>query len=381
LGDPVLGCSRSTVFYYSSLAADTRLPPLGNLSGISVSKSIDGGNTFQGAIMAVSKPAANHMLDKDWMAVDGSNLHVTYTDFFVSDPRCPPPGVGTSIEYVRSVDGGVTWSAPIVLDIVCGFTPFVQGSQVTVGPQGSNVVYVAWESFPAGLGTGRTIPLKKSVNGGETFPALFTTVSAVTAVGDGSRVQGLFRTFIDLQGLAVDRTSNQPTSGNVYTTWHDGRGKSQADPFASPGCKGAATYCFGDVLLSRSTNGGSAWLPPFQVNNDPLSLADHLFPGLAVDNTGGVRVVFYDRRRDSRNFLIDTFVGTSLDGGASWTNTRVTPNSFPSIHAQDLVVNPAYMGDYLGIAADKLRQNAGVIEAWGDNSLGDPNVVSTKQIP
>ena len=151
---------------------------------------------------------------------------------------------------------------------------------------------------------------------------------------------------------------------------------------ASPGCKGAGTYCFGDVLLSRSTTGGSTWSPPLQVNdNDPLSLADHLFPGLAVDNTGGVRVVFYDRRSDSRNFLIDTFVATSLNAGASWTNTKVTPNSFPSIHAQDLVVNPAYMGDYLGIAAVKLAQQAGVIAAWGDNSLGDPNVASAKQIP
>jgi hypothetical protein len=380
LGDPVVGCSSSTTFYYSSLAMDTTTTGTA-FSGISVSKSIDGGNTFQGAIMAVSKSASTHTLDKDWMAVDGNNLHVTYTDFFFADPRCPPPGVGASIEYVRSVDGGVTWSAPIVLDTACGSTPFVQGSQVAVGPEGSNAVYVAWESFPAGLATGRSIRLKKSVNGGEIFPALFTTVSAVTAVGDGRQVQGLFRTFIDLQGLAVDRTSGQPTSGNVYTTWHDGRRLSQTDPFASPGCKGAGTYCFGDVLLSRSTNGGNTWSPPFQVNNDSLSLVDHLFPGLAVDNNGGVRVVFYDRRRDPRNFLIDTFVGTSLDAGASWTNTRVTPKSFPSIHAQDLVVNPAYMGDYLGISADKLREHAGVIAAWGDNSLGDPNVVSAKQVP
>jgi hypothetical protein len=383
-GDPVLGCSSSTTFYYASLATDIT-PTFDAFSGISVSKSIDGGNTFQGAIMASSKPTfamgVSHSLDKPWMAVDGSNLHVTYTDFFFGDPRCPPPGVGASIEYVRSVDGGVTWSAPIVLDTACGFTPFVQGSQVAVGPQGSNAVYVAWESFPNGFDIGRTIRLKKSVDGGGTFPALFTTVSAVTAVGDGFEVQGLFRTFIDLQGLAVDR-SNQPTSGNVYITWHDGRGKSQADPFAFLGCNGPGTYCFADVLLSRSTNGGSAWSPPFQVNNpDPLSLTDHLFPGLVVDNTGGVRVVFYDRRRDKRNFLIDTFVGTSLDAGASWTNTRVTPNSFPSIHAQDFLVSPDYMGDYLGIAADKLQQHAGVIAAWGDNSLGDPNVVSSKQIP
>jgi hypothetical protein len=46
-----------------------------------------------------------------------------------------------------------------------------------------------------------------------------------------------------------------------------------------------------------------------------------------------------------------------------------------------MVVAPFYMGDYLGIAADKLQQQPGVIAAWGDNSLGDPNVVSSKQIP
>jgi hypothetical protein len=102
---------------------------------------------------------------------------------------------------------------------------------------------------------------------------------------------------------------------------------------------------------------------------------------VAVDNAGHVRVVFYDRRNDNRNFLIDTFVGTSVDAGASWTNDRVTPRSFPAIHAQDLVVNATYMGDYLGIAADKLNTHPGVIVAWGDNSRGDPNVVAAKRVP
>jgi hypothetical protein len=114
-GDPVLGCSSSTTFYYASLATDTTTTGTA-FSGISVSKSIDGGNTFQGAIMAVSKVASNHMLDKPWMAVDGNILHVTYSDLFFADPRCPPPGIGASIEYMRSVDGGATWSAPLVLD-------------------------------------------------------------------------------------------------------------------------------------------------------------------------------------------------------------------------------------------------------------------------
>jgi hypothetical protein len=88
--------------------------------------------------------------------------------------------------------------------------------------------------------------------------------------------------------------------------------------------------------------------------------------------------VFYDRRRDKRNFLIDTFVGSSGNGGVTWSNDRVTRRNFPSIHAQDVVVNAAYMGDYLGIAVDKLNLYPGVIVAWGDNSLGDPNVLAQR---
>jgi len=36
------------------------------------------------------------------------------------------------------------------------------------------------------------------------------------------------------------------------------------------------------------------------------------------------------------------------------------------------------MGDYLGIAADRLKQRDGVIVSWGDNSLGNPNVAFAK---
>jgi hypothetical protein len=381
-GDPVLGCTSSSTFYYASLATDTMTDNT-VFSGISVSQSTDGGATFQGAVMAVAKPATTHSLDKPSMSVnqvDGVDIiHVTYTDFFIGDP-CPANVPGTSIEYVRSIDGGGTWSAPTPISaVICGVVPLVQGSSVAVGL--ADDVYVAWESFPAGPGRGpSTILLRKSVDAGVSFsPA--TTVAGVTPVGDGRRVQGLFRTFIDLQGVAVDRTSGLATSGNLYITWHDGRNKSQIDPFASPGCLGAGRYCFGDIFVSRSITGGNTWSPAIQVNNDPLTLGDHLFPALAVDNAGQVHVVFYDRRRDKRNFLIDTFVSTSGNGGASWTNARVTRRSFPAIIAQDLVVNPTYMGDYLGIAADKLNIYPGVIVAWGDNSRGDPNVLAAYRVP
>jgi hypothetical protein len=385
-GDPVAGCTDSATFYYASLATNTTISS-GVFSAISVSKSADGGASFGGATIAVQKPASHHSLDKDWMAVQrvsgADYIHITYTDFFFG---APCPGAGTSIEYVRSTDGGATFSNPIVIDQVCGSIPFLQGSHVAVG--NGNDVYVAWETYPNGFRPGRQIKSRKSANGGASFePAV--VVTNVTAVGSGIYVQGLFRDNIDFQGLAIDTTGG-PKNGNVYITWQDGRNLSQTDPFGfkgpfgfngGGGCLVGSTpgYCFGDVLFTRSVNGGATWSPPVRVNDDPISLkVDQMFPAVEVDKDGRLFVVFYDRRRDARNFLIDTFVAKSRDAGQTWKNRRVTRNNFAAIHDEDFLVNTVYMGDYLGIAADRLRQGDGVIVAWGDNSLGDPNVAVAK---
>jgi len=390
-GDPVVGCTNSATFYYASLATRTTTgPPFFGFTAISLSKSTDGGASFGGAQIAVQKrmftfpPFTLHSLDKEWMAVQrvsGADIiHITYTDFFFNSPPCP--GSGVSIEYVRSTDGGATFSSPIVIDQVCGFIPALQGSHVAVG-NGSDV-YVAWESYPNGLGPGRQIKVRKSTNGGVSFPAPAVVVTNVTAVGSGFYVQGLFRDFFDFQGLAVDTTGG-PKSGNVYITWQDGRNLNQTDPFGfiGGGCPVGSPpgpgYCFGDVFSTRSLDGGATWSAPVRVNDDPITLmVDQMFPAAEVDRRGQLFTVFYDRRRDSRNFLIDTFTAKSPDAGQTWKNHRVTKNNFAAIHGEDFVINSVYMGDYLGIAADRLKQRDGVIVSWGDNSLGNPNVAFAK---
>jgi hypothetical protein len=386
-GDPVTGCTDRATFYYASLAMGTCSPPTTScpprFSGISLSKSVDGGASFGGAkIVAQGTISLGGaiMLDKEWMAVKrvagSDHIHITYTVF-----ASGLAGSSTSIEYVRSTDGGATFSSPIVIDQVSGSVPFLQDSHVVVG--NGNDVYVAWESYPNGYEPGRQIKLRKSTNGGASFgPPI--VVTDVTAVGNGFFVQGFFRDGLDFQGLAVDTTGG-PGNGNVYVTWQDGRNLNQTDPFGFIGIGGSGGcpvgsppgpgYCFGDVLFTRSVNGGATWSPPVRVNSDPISLkVDQMFPAVEVDKDGQVFTVFYDRRRDSRNFLIDTFVAKSRDAGRTWKNHRVTENNFAAVHDQDVVVNSLYMGDYLGIAADRLRQRDGVIVSWGDNSLGDANV-------
>jgi hypothetical protein len=106
-------------------------------------------------------------------------------------------------------------------------------------------------------------------------------------------------------------------------------------------------------------------------------------PGVAVDNTGKVGVCFYDRRRDSFNFLFDRFCATSTNAGRTWTNTRQTTNSSTPIHATDGFINPFYLGDYDGLATDFEKASPGFIGAFQIvNSTGvfvpNPDVVATK---
>src|SRR5437899_1561099 len=112
-----------------------------------------------------------------------NRLFVTYTDFDSSGTVCGffggRPIDRTGIELVRSINGGATWSAPLVIDQTCG-APFVQGSQMVVGPGGE--VYVAWEFFAADFVT-RSLRIRRSTNNGVTFGPT-AKVDDVTCVGD-----------------------------------------------------------------------------------------------------------------------------------------------------------------------------------------------------
>jgi hypothetical protein len=381
LGDPVIGCTSVDTFYYASLAVSVGPQATFVNSDITVSPSYNGGTTFAAAVPAASKDAFMHFLDKPWMSVEPGPtasasddvLHVSYTDFDVSGFSGQGPCIDQeriAIEYVRSTDGGQTWSAPQVIEEVCGNDGFVQGSQVEHGV--GDDVFVAWERYPADFVSAREIRIRRSVDLGASFGPT-TAVTPVTPLGDGFALQGLFRTFLDLQGLAVDK-SNGPRRGTVYLTFHDGSNRQKPDPFGI--CLNTATYCFGDAMLTKSGDGGATWSAPVRINNDDIRLGiDQWFPAVDVDRSGKVWVSYHDRRRDVRNFLIDTFVASSTNGGTTWTNSRATKVNFAPITGwQDLVVNPIYMGDYIAVAADATGSFNGVITAWGDNALGDQNV-------
>jgi hypothetical protein len=383
IGDPVVACTSKLDFFFSTLTVDT-LDDSSQISGVSVTFSNNGGFAFGNTVMAAGKDATNHLLDKDWLTADPTNparLYVTYTDLDTSGALCAGD-VRWAIEIVTSGDGGAAWSSPTVVKETCSnSTGAVQGSQVVVGSGGE--VYVAYESFDA-FGNPQ-IEVARSNDQAQSFTtpivvAAVTSVGGVSIFGNGqATLQGGFNSN-EFPSLAIDR-SPRPSEGNVYIAWNDGGNGFVFDPLGEP-----TSYAYADVLFTRSTDGGVTWSAPVRVNNNPefpfsssASQTDQYEPGLAVDQTNGkLGLCFYDRRRDPKNFRIDRECAKSTNQGNTWSNTRMTANSFPPEVNQDPLVVSGYMGDYDTLASDFLRTKSSFFGAWGDNTKGNPDVTGAK---
>ncbi|HEV8359880.1 MAG TPA: sialidase family protein [Candidatus Thermoplasmatota archaeon] len=112
---------------------------------------------------------------------------------------------------------------------------------------------------------------------------------------------------------------------------------------------GAADVDEADVFVRSSSDDGATWSDAVRVNDDDTT--SHQWMGnLAVAGDGSVHAFFFDKRHDPAHKLIDITHAVSLDGGATWTNERVTSASFDG----DLGVHQEgfpFIGDYIGVDA------------------------------
>ena len=91
------------------------------------------------------------------------------------------------------------------------------------------------------------------------------------------------------------------SGNNPYAAWEDSR---SGNP---------------DIYFARSTDGGATWSANVKINDDAGS-ADQRNPSLAADESGGLYVVWSDRR----NGNYDIYFARSTDGGNTWSaNVKV----------------------------------------------------------
>jgi hypothetical protein len=233
---------------------------------------------------------------------------------------------GASVDFWRSTNNGTSWT--FIGNMGTG-TPN-PGPNIATGPNGR--VYLAWYN---GGGTS----VRVSTDGGATFGSAVNASFHSTPGTVNSSGRFVLKTDIRVNGmpqLAVDM-SNGPRRGYVYNVY-------DSNP---PGPDAADIWC------TRSTNGGATWSSGDAVRvNDDATFMDQWMCDVSVDNQGRVWVMWWDSRNDDPNNLItETWGAVSTDGGLTFTNFKISNQSFnPATVKIYQSANHYYLGDYQGIS-------------------------------
>lgn len=404
LGNPVAACSGPKKFYVADTPffvdhitfAQPFIFTDELFSGVGVNISSDGGKTWGNTVPTVLKDI-DHLIDSGWLTIDPSNpdrLYVTYIDLDSEadmpllshpSPRCAPVSFRTAAELVTSADGGRTWSSPRIVREDClpiqnglpqGFQ--VGSTRLAVGADGRlSVAFLLFHPLFAADGVTVVdykleVHVRQSSDHGASFgPDI--TVSDLTQIGDGSHafrpaVQGFFA-VPTIPVIAADPVRHPGGKQNLYIAWADGRDNQKPDAAAAFG-----TYNFGDIMLSRSSDGGMTWSPPRAISPTPQNFKgagrDQFIPSIAVDHDGAIAVCYYDRRNDPQNNNLDRYCSISENHGESFRDVRQSSKSW--IYGQDWDRLTFWLGDYDTVTAPfgKERGFFGTFGISGDDITG-----------
>ncbi len=301
---------------------------LPNLNTVEVFKSIDGGVTW-------AAPVYSFGGDKQWMTVDRSGgigdgfIHQIWNIQFTC---C------AGRDFTRSIDGGASFPTAYGLPL-----PSMKWGTLDVGPDG--ILHFGGSNLGQ---TGHLTVRCTNCNNGAAAP-LFTAAQSVNLGGTASVSVGPNPAGLLGQVWIATDHSTGPTQGNVYMLG------SVNPPGSDPL----------DVMFIRSTNGGVNWSAPVRVNDDPQSATSYQWFGtMSVAPNGRIDVVWNHTSADPTTTLRYSY---STDAGATW--------------APSVAVSPAYnrslgypqqnkLGDYYHMISD----NGGASLAYAATFNGEQDV-------
>ncbi|MBM7564212.1 exo-alpha-sialidase [Paenibacillus sacheonensis] len=313
----------------------------GGLSGTTVTyTSTDNGATFSPPVIVgpgygtyINNDETNVYIDTSQSSPYLGNMYVSYNhQFNVANG-------GNSTAFIQRLkSNSATWDQPILLS---SESAQVERPDVTVDLVGT--VYAAWVTVSPKF----EFVVRTSVDGGTTFGNT-TVVSNVVPVPSPLPVVGYNFRVLTFAAISSDRSVG-PFTGTVYAVWQDNR------------------QGYADIFMSKRSPVTGIWSAPVSITGAPPG-SENFFPDVDVDpQTGVVNVIYYSNQVNG--FDLDVYVARSINGGATFTNTRITNTSFNPNGVSPVPV--PLIGDYIYIAS---VPPGGYIGVWMSTQPGSQTI-------
>jgi hypothetical protein len=320
MSDPWVSFSPNGVAHQLALTVNFDALPGEPFSAVLASRSTDGGKTWSppATLELDTDDAINDKTTITADPTDSNYVYAVWTRFsFISGEGFGPTALA------RSVDNGVHWEATR-LAYDPGPTAETTGNRIEVLPDGTLVNLFTLIDFAAQT---ETIQIVRSTDKGETWSAPIF-IADLFALGASDPDTGKFiRDGGELAQMAIS------PDGTINVVWQDSRFSGGVRP---------------GIALSRSTDGGSTWSAPVQINHDPM--VEAFTPSIHVRQDGTVGVTYYDFRHntpDPATLPTDLWLTRSGDG-TTWRESRVT-----ATFNLDLAPHSPgpFLGDYQGLTS------------------------------
>ena len=317
--------------------------------------SDDSGKTWSDAFTVFSDPVD----DKGSLTIDNDPGSPYYGKLYlVWVELAYPYGVQTSY----STNSGVSWSIPDTINR--GAPGRCTGGSAATDRNGN--VYVTWASVTNDFPVHEDFAGFASSTNGGTIWNYDQNIFDMNGINGTLSSKGNIRVN-GLPQIEADNSGGERDGWLYIVTTEFDKSPAGSDP---------------DIILHRSTDNGNTWSEGIRVNQDQLNNGKtQYFPFLAIDENGGLNVLFYDDRNTTPDSA-DVFLARSTDGGDSWNEFEISGTRFkPKAIAGG---SSNYQGDHISLLpiGNKLHafwmaDYTGIYQVW--SSIIDLNLTPVKE--